>query len=106
MHTADEHASGRSRETGRAGERSHSRVVSMKVGHTPEPAIMQREHERSRVVIEGTRTDDGTRCSLVVVHEVGDMWALHPHGWDKFGVRLSKTAAVKMAQVILAAASE
>ncbi|MCA1600371.1 MAG: hypothetical protein LC776_01565 [Acidobacteria bacterium] len=62
---------------------------------------MQRENEHSRVVVDGKRTDDNTRCSLVVIHEVGGTWALYPHGWGKFGVRLSKAEAIKAAQAIL-----
>jgi hypothetical protein len=62
---------------------------------------MQRENERSRVVVDGKRTDDGDRCSLVVVHEVSGTWAVYPHGADQLGVRLSKAEAVKTAQTIL-----
>jgi len=56
----------------------------------PEPVIMQRENERGRVVVDGHRIDDRTRCELLVVHEVGGTWALYPHGWGKFGVRLPR----------------
>lgn len=62
---------------------------------------MQRENERSRVVVDGRRTDDGDRCSLVVVHKVGGTGALYPHGAHQLGVRLSKAEAVKAAQAIL-----
>ncbi|MGH4016811.1 MAG: hypothetical protein ACREMZ_16625 [Gemmatimonadales bacterium] len=62
---------------------------------------MQRQNERSRVVVDGKRTDDGSQCTLVVVQEVGGTWALYPHGWGRFGVRLNKSEAVKAAQAIL-----
>ncbi len=67
------------------------------------PAIMQRDNEISRVVVDGRRTDDGDRCTLVVIQErYGGTWALYPHGWGTFGVRLETSAAVKVARAILA----
>lgn len=65
------------------------------------PKIMQQENERSRLVVDGRRTDDHTRCELLIVHEVGGDWVLLQHGW--FGVRLHEATAVKMARSILAA---
>ncbi|MCA1672957.1 MAG: hypothetical protein LC799_12430 [Actinobacteria bacterium] len=74
---------------------------------TSEPAIMQRDNEISRVVVDGRRTDDGDRCTLVVVHErYGGTWAFYPHGFGKFGVRLEKSAAAEVAQAILADGAE
>ena len=70
----------------------------------PEPVIMQRENERSRVVIDGKRIDDGTRCTVVVIHERTGYWGFYPHGFSKFGVRLPRTEAVRMARAILAGA--
>jgi hypothetical protein len=70
-----------------------------------EPAIMQRQHERSRLVVDGKRTDNAERCTLVVVHEVGGSWAWYPHGFGKFGVRLPRAEAVKVAQAILDSAA-
>ncbi|MCA1704305.1 MAG: hypothetical protein LC808_14015 [Actinobacteria bacterium] len=68
-----------------------------------EPAVMQRDNEISRVVVEGRRTDDGDRCTLVVIQEwYGGGWALYPHGWGTFGVRLEKSAAATVARAILA----
>jgi hypothetical protein len=65
--------------------------------------VMQRENEISRVVVDGKRVDDGDHCTLVVVHErAGGCWAFYPHGFGKFGVRLTKTDAVKVVQEILA----
>ncbi|MGH3933210.1 MAG: hypothetical protein ACRDTF_24915 [Pseudonocardiaceae bacterium] len=63
--------------------------------------VTHREKERSRLVVDGLRTDVGELCSLVVVHEVGGTWAWYPHGVAQFGVRLSRAEAVKVAQKIL-----
>lgn len=63
--------------------------------------IMQRENERGRLTATGKRTDDGARCELLAVHEVGGVWALYPHGWGKFGVRLTGEEAARLARGIL-----
>lgn len=63
--------------------------------------VMQRDNERSRLAVDGKRTDDGSKCTLVVVHEVGGTWAAYPHGADQLGVRLPRAEAVKVAQAIL-----
>ncbi|MGH3940735.1 MAG: hypothetical protein ACRDTG_19285 [Pseudonocardiaceae bacterium] len=63
---------------------------------------MQRGNEQSRTILDGRRTDDEQTCSLILVHEVGEWWALYPHGVSSFGVRLERAEAVKMAQAILA----
>lgn len=74
---------------------------------TTQPAVMQRDNEISRVVVEGRRTDDGDRCTLIVVQErYGGGWAFYPHGWGTFGVRLARSAAAKVAQTILADGAE
>ncbi|HEU0087556.1 MAG TPA: hypothetical protein VFQ77_07880 [Pseudonocardiaceae bacterium] len=64
--------------------------------------VMQRDNEQGRVVVPGTRTDDGERCALVVVCEVGRTWAFYPHGAAQLGVRVSGADAVKVARRILA----
>lgn len=65
--------------------------------------VMQRDNEHGRVAVEGRRTDDGDWCTLVVVHEVtGGCWALYPHGWGRFGVRLARADAIQVAEAILA----
>ena len=69
--------------------------------NTAVPVIMQRENERGRIAVDGKRTDDDTLCKLVVVHEVGGVWAFYPHGWAKFGVRLPKDDAIRVARAIL-----
>ena len=68
---------------------------------TAQPPIMQREHERGRVVADGKRTDDGARCELLAVHEVGGTWCLYPHGGGKFGVRLPKDEAARLGRALL-----
>ncbi|MGH3628589.1 MAG: hypothetical protein ACRDRL_14290 [Sciscionella sp.] len=59
------------------------------------------EKERSRLVVAGQRADDGGRCTVVVIHERSGCWGVYPHGFAKFGVRLSRAEAVKVAQAIL-----
>lgn len=67
-----------------------------------QPAIMQRQHERGRIIVEGKRTEDGECCELLAVHEVGGTWVLYPHGWTKLGVRLPEDEAARLARAILA----
>ncbi len=62
---------------------------------------MQHEIEHGRMTADGKRTDDGTTCTLLVVHEVGGSWVMYPHGWGKFGVRLPKAEAVRVARALL-----
>jgi hypothetical protein len=62
---------------------------------------MQRKYERSRLTADGKRTDDGDRCTLLVVGETGGTWARYPHGADPLGVRLSEEQARRAAQAIL-----
>jgi hypothetical protein len=73
---------------------------------TIEPAVMQRENEHNRLTIDGRRTDDGSRCSLLVIHEVGGTVALYPHGGAEFGVRLTQANADALARAILAGATQ
>ena len=67
-----------------------------------QPAIIQRENERKRLTVDGKRIDDRTRCTLLAVREIGGTWALYPHGWDKFGIRLDSANAETLARGILA----
>jgi hypothetical protein len=67
-----------------------------------EPTIIQRENERDPLTVEGKRTDGGSKCTLLAVREVGDSWALYPHGAAQLGVRVAKAEAYKVAQAILA----
>lgn len=66
--------------------------------------VMQRENETKRVVLNGSRTDDGTLCTLVAIGKVDGSWEFYPHGAGQLGVRLSKEGAVKVAREILASA--
>lgn len=66
--------------------------------------VMQRENEITRVVLDGRRTDDGDRCTLIVIRELGGTWAFYPHGMAQLGVRLGKEGAVTVARAILAGA--
>ncbi|HEU0087791.1 MAG TPA: hypothetical protein VFQ77_09090 [Pseudonocardiaceae bacterium] len=68
----------------------------------PEPVIMQRENERSRIAVEGWLIEGGERCKFLAIHECTGDWAVFPHGAGKLGVRLSRAAAVKVAREILA----
>jgi hypothetical protein len=51
--------------------RTCARPALVSVRSSAVPAAMQRENERNRTVVDGRRTDDGTPCKLVVIHEVG-----------------------------------
>lgn len=64
---------------------------------------MQRENERGRLVVDGKRTDDGSKCELVVIREVGGTVALYPHGAARFGVRLAGADAAAVREFLEAA---
>jgi hypothetical protein len=66
-----------------------------------EPTIMQRDNERRRLTGPGTRTDDGERCTVVVIHECSGDWAFFPHGAAQLGVRISGPDAATVAREIL-----
>jgi endonuclease YncB( thermonuclease family) len=63
---------------------------------------MQREQERSRLTVDGRRTDDGDRCTLLVVQERTGSWVFYPHGAAQLGVRIAGADAGKLAQAIQA----
>lgn len=67
------------------------------------PAVMQRENEAGRVVLDGKRTDDGCRCALIVVREFGGTYAFYPHGAAKLGVRLTTMDATAAARFLAGA---
>lgn len=50
---------------------------------------MQRENELSRATVRDTRTDDRSRCTPLLVREVGGTFAFYQHGAAKWGVRLT-----------------
>ncbi|MGH3872850.1 MAG: hypothetical protein ACRDSR_15320 [Pseudonocardiaceae bacterium] len=60
----------------------------------------ERNPSRGRLAVEGRRTDDAQVCTLVMVQELGGLWALYPHGAGRRGVRLAQV--VRMAKAILA----
>ena len=62
--------------------------------------VMQRDNERGRVDVEGRRTDNGERCTLVVVAEVGRTWVFYPHGAAQLGVRVAAPEAMKVAEFL------
>ena len=66
------------------------------------PETQHQQRERGRVVVQGYRTDDGTRCTLVVVNEIDGSWSFH--GLAAPGVTLSKADTVALAESILTCA--
>jgi hypothetical protein len=62
---------------------------------------MQRDNERRRVVVNGRRTDDGTHCALVVIHERSGHWALYPHGADQLSVRIRAKDVLALGKIIM-----
>lgn len=63
---------------------------------------MQRDGEYCRMAMDGRRTDDGSRCTLVIIHRRSGEWWLFPHGVDRFGVRIPAAAAERIADTIQA----
>ncbi|MDQ3764409.1 MAG: hypothetical protein M3460_23460 [Actinomycetota bacterium] len=66
------------------------------------PEMDFRPRERGRVTAQGRRTDDNSRCTLLVIHEADGSWAIH--GLGAPGVRLSTTDMVALAESVLARA--
>ena len=52
-----------------------------------------------QVSVQGTRTDDGTTCTLLAIREVGGTWMIH--SLDKGAVRLTEEEAARLATAIL-----
>lgn len=71
------------------------------MGESGELPVMQREDELARLVAEGRRSDNGERCSLVLVRRTGGDWFFYPHGMDQLGVRLSDPEARRVAALIV-----
>ena len=63
---------------------------------------MQLEGETARVVVDGYSTEDGGRCSLVVIQESSGTWSFYPYGVAKLGVRVNIAGARTVADTILA----
>lgn len=55
------------------------------------------------MTVTGARCDNGERCTLLLVVDVGGSFALHPHGADEFGVRIAQSGAEALARAILSA---
>lgn len=75
------------------GHHSHSLTV------TDIPQTQQQPRERGRLTTRGHRTDDGGWCTLLVVQEADDSWAIH--GLGAPGVRLTKAEMITLAEAIL-----
>ena len=63
------------------------------------PDIQHQQRERGRLHTHGRRTDDGSRCTLLVIHELDGSWLLH--GLGAPGVKVSATDMVTLAEAIL-----
>jgi Zn-dependent alcohol dehydrogenase len=55
--------------------------------------------ERVRLVVSGRRTDDGSACTLLVIHEDSGTWAIH--GLGNQGVRMSAADMVALTETIV-----
>jgi hypothetical protein len=55
--------------------------------------------ERARLVVSGRRTDDGSACTLLVIHEDSGTWAIH--GLGNQGVRLSAADMAALGDAIV-----
>lgn len=55
--------------------------------------------ERGRVAAQGRCTDDGSRTTLLVVHEMNGSWTIH--GLGAPGVQLSAADMITLAEAIL-----
>jgi hypothetical protein len=55
--------------------------------------------ERGRLATRGRRTDDGSMCTLLVIHELDSSWSFH--GLGAPGVKLSQADMVTLAEQIL-----
>ena len=51
------------------------------------------------MAVQGRSTDDGSRCTLLLVHELDGSWTFH--GLGAPGVKLSKADTVALAESIL-----
>lgn len=55
--------------------------------------------ERARLVVSGRRTDDGSQCTVIVIHEQDRTWAIH--GLGNQGVRVSAEDMVALGEAIV-----
>ncbi|MGH3683510.1 MAG: hypothetical protein ACRDRU_07405 [Pseudonocardiaceae bacterium] len=59
------------------------------------PTTLHSEREHA----QGRRTDDHSRCTLLVIHEADGSWAIH--GLGAPGVQLSTAEMIALAESIL-----
>lgn len=57
------------------------------------------QRERGRVLAHGRTTDDGSRCTLIVIHELDRSWSVH--GLGAPGVKVPAADMVTLAEAIL-----
>lgn len=55
--------------------------------------------ERARLVVTGRRTEDGSQCTVIVIHEEDGTWAIH--GLGNQGVRVSEADIVALGKAVL-----
>ncbi|MGH3972881.1 MAG: hypothetical protein ACRDS9_06105 [Pseudonocardiaceae bacterium] len=65
------------------------------------PDSQNEQRERGRWAARGKSTDDGSRTTLLVVHEFDGAWTFH--GLGAPGVKLSQADTITLAESILAA---
>jgi hypothetical protein len=63
------------------------------------PETQHRPRERGRIQTQGRRTDDGSICTLLVIHEADGSWSIH--GLDAPGVALPADKMIALAESIL-----
>jgi hypothetical protein len=51
------------------------------------------------LVVSGRRTDDGSQCTVIVIHEDSGTWAIH--GLGNQGVRVSAVDMVALGEAIV-----
>jgi hypothetical protein len=68
----------------------------------PELSVTQWRTELGRLTAQGRRTDDDSRCTLLVINEADGSWSFH--GLGAPGVKLSRADATTLAQGIVKAA--
>jgi hypothetical protein len=55
--------------------------------------------ERARVVVQGRSTEDGSQCTVIVIHEQDGTWTIH--GLGNQGVQLTSPDMAALAETIL-----
>jgi hypothetical protein len=65
---------------------------------TDVPETQHHKPERGRLTTRGRSTDDGSWCTLLVVHEIDGSWTIH--GLGAPGVTLSQADMVLLVEAI------